>query len=127
MSADSDKTPVVTYSLTDFCTYARRLDTEETQDEYLQFVLTGETTNIENGFHQAIIDPALNWVEEDHPLDVTRDYDTLLGICANIPVQTPITVYPVANSAKTLTSSIHISCEVPTDEGVSPTALHLIL
>jgi hypothetical protein len=117
MSLYSDHPPV-TYSLSDFCAHARMLDTEETQDEYLQFVLTGEALD-EAGFHQAIVDPAINWVED--PLNVTRDYDTLLGICVDIPVQSPITVYPVANSAKTLTSSIHISYEVSTDEGVSPT------
>ena len=125
MSMYSDHPPV-TYGLSDFCAHSRMLDTEETQDEFLQFVLTGEALD-ENGYHQAIINPTLNWVEEGHPLNVTRDYDTLLGICANIPVHSPITVYPVANTAKTLTSSIHISYEVPADGGVRPTVSPLIL
>lgn len=104
--------PGKAYSPKAFNAEASRLDIEFDRDElpnckeeFIDFVLTGRS-NLGN--HQAVIDVTLD-AEVREILFVTRDYDSLLGICSEIRVQRTINVFPVSNPNFALTKSIHLS------------------
>lgn len=105
-------------SLLEFCQRAKEL-LSINQPDFVRFVLTGRDTD----GTQACIDPILNRVPQDHPLEIIRDYDSLLGISKTIRVQASITVYPVAKREDTLSKNIHIRYQF----SKSSVSLHLCL
>lgn len=94
----------ISLSLLEFCQQAKMLlDADQTAD-FVRFVITGKDVN----GSQACIDPVINRVTQDHPLEILRDYDSLLGISKTIQVKSDITVYPVAKQEDTLTKNVHL-------------------
>lgn len=104
----------ISMTLCQFCRRAKDL-LSLSQTSFVRFVLTGEDTD----GSQACIDPVFNHVTPNHQLHINRDYDSLLGFCSDILVDTNITVYPVLKLDDTLSRNIHISYEF-TVANVSP-------
>jgi hypothetical protein len=94
------------------------------EEEFIQFALCGiggssDGTTVEEGY-QAMIDPIRNMLEDNHDLEVYRDYDSVLGLDFEIAVVgTPVTIFPVAMDSATLTTSVHISYDLESASGVS--------
>lgn len=111
--------PVVTHTLRQFSDRAYGLhEDEDTDDKFIQFVLTGEYIDEDGHSKQAFVDPIQNVIEDDHPLNISRDYDSLLGIAEKIMVNGPISVYAVPHNTFSLKTSIHLKRTVYYD-GVS--------
>ncbi|KIK51762.1 hypothetical protein GYMLUDRAFT_64661 [Collybiopsis luxurians FD-317 M1] len=100
--------PLQTYSLEDYIRTAKSLERRDTI-LFLQFVLTGKNFRDQC---QAFLDPMLNRVDEELPLTVARDFDSLIGIADRILVDSAISVYPAPNPAEVLSSSIHLKYRV---------------
>lgn len=77
-------------------------------EHLINFVLTGRN-DADN--HQAIIDVTLDAEVQDR-LYLTRDYDSLIGICEEIRVQRAVNIFPVSNPRHSLTTSIHLTHKV---------------
>lgn len=101
--------PTVSHTLRQFCNRANHLYNEHATDEpYIRFVLTGEYLDDGGTPKQAFVDPVQNLVEPYHPLSVSRDYDSLLGVAEKILVDGPITVFAVPHSTFALRTSLHM-------------------
>jgi hypothetical protein len=80
----------------------------ETADPFVRFSLTGEFKDNNGVTKQAFVDAIQNIVEDDHPLKISRDYDSLLGIAPKIMVDSPISVFAVPHHTFALKTSIHL-------------------
>lgn len=110
---------VISHTLRQFSDRAYDLhENDETDDNFIRFVLTGEYVDDDGRSNQAFVDPIQNGIEEDHSLLISRDYDTLLGIADKIMVNAPISVYAVPHDTFALKTSIHLMHPV-TYQGVS--------
>lgn len=105
--------PAKAYSIKAFNAEASRLniiqDTTESEDglpNFIDFILTGRNNP---GNHQAAIDVNLNNAQVRESLFITRDYDSLLGICPEIRVKNSVNIFPVSNPNFALTTSIHLT------------------
>lgn len=116
--------PSVSFSLRQFSEYAFELFKDEpVADPYVRFVLTGEYTDADDGqTKQVFVDPIQNVVNADHPLSISRDYDSVLGISHKIMVKAPITVFSTPHPSYALKSSIHIKHPIMYND-VSPCCL----
>ena len=99
----------ISMSLRQFCRRAKYLLSLD-QTGFVNFVLTGQDTD----GSQACIDPVFNRVTEDYRLHINRDYDSLLGICDDILINTNLTVYPVSKLNDTLSQNIHLRYDFTT-------------
>lgn len=97
--------PTKSYSLWAFIRAAQALDSDE-HNYYEHFILTGENV-MENC--QAFIDPTQSRVDDEIPLSLSRDYDSLIGIADRILTTRSISVYPASNPAEVLSTSIHLT------------------
>lgn len=110
MSLEFENYPHEAYSLDAFSVACNRLLADEnTVGDFVRFALTGGYRG-QGGVdsHQAVMDPIQNALDNDHLVDVTRDYDSLLGLSSQIAFNKPITVYPAAKFEDTLSKNIHI-------------------
>ena len=118
-----DTFPLQSMSLADSNQLCKRLNDNLQEEELIHFALSGIfKPNNEDGeiqCYQAVIDPIRNEVDQDHPLEIMRDYDSVLGLDFEILVQGPLSVYPVPADSTTLTTSVHIDYEFGSDDGVS--------
>jgi len=89
-------------SLADFYNRAKDLY-KDNQAAFVKFVLSG----FDDG-ERVFVDTLHNCLPVDEPIQVTRDYDSLLAISDRIEVENYITVYPVAKKEDTLTANIHL-------------------
>jgi hypothetical protein len=103
MSSLYSSLPTKSYSLHEFVAYASALK-DGNADAFRRFILTGEVEND----HQAVLDPIRNVLEDDHPIALARDYDSMITFQSNIVVDCPISVYPVPNPAEVLSTSVHL-------------------
>lgn len=103
-----------TVSLAQFSAIARDFLDEGNQTAFVRFVLTGIWG--EDGT-QAIVDPIRNTLPHNQPVTVTRDYDSLLALVPDLPLECTIYVYPVARNEDHLRSNIHLTHPI-TREGV---------
>jgi hypothetical protein len=92
------------YSLAEFCETARLLLDSEDPASFVRFVLCGRYQN-----HQVIVDPFQNSLNEQYGFQGLRDYDSLLGICKDIPVRAPLTLFPLARREDTLNTNVHLN------------------
>ncbi|KIM35225.1 hypothetical protein M413DRAFT_14650 [Hebeloma cylindrosporum] len=90
-------------SVADFCRRAQELRDED-DAKFVKFVLTGK-----DGQGQAVVDPILDRVKPTEEMQLTRDYDSLLGMCPDIKVHGSLTVYPLAKRDDTLTRNTHFT------------------
>jgi len=100
--SDDESTQTTSLSLTDFYRRAKVLYNED-QAAFIKFVLSG----FDNG-KRFYVDPLHHTLDEDEPIQVTRDYDSLLAISEQIEVENYITVYPIAKKEDTLTANVHL-------------------
>jgi hypothetical protein len=97
-----DESMQTSLSLTQFYRRAKALY-EEDQAAFVRFVLSG----FDNG-ERFYVDAIRHALPEDEPIQLTRDYDSLLAISDEIEVENYITVYPVARKEDTLTANVHL-------------------
>jgi hypothetical protein len=108
--------PLRTYSFRDYIRTAKDLLPSNEDDDsinFQQFILTGE--NIRDNC-QAFVDPTQNAIYDSEPLNLARDYDSLIGVTENIVTQGSICVYPAPNPAEVLRKSIHMAYPVSDGE-----------
>lgn len=98
---------IISLSVAQFVSLAKELIESDNIDELSSFVLNGIHGDI-----QYLVDPIKNALHRGHPLEATRDYDSVLGIDDNICVNCELTVYPVAKFVDTLTRNIHIGVDI---------------
>jgi hypothetical protein len=100
--------PTVSYTLQQFSDTASRVLNINPDDDaaFIRFVLCGEYEN--QGMKQVFIDPMQNLVDPGHPLTISRDYDSVLGIADDILIDGPISVFAVPHESYALKTSIHI-------------------
>lgn len=111
--------PVVSHSLREFADRAYGFhENDETDDNFLRFVLMGEYIDDEGHPQQAFVDPIQNVIDDNHFLMISRDYDSLLGIADKVMVHCPISVFVVPHDTFALKTSIHLQHPV-TYHGVS--------
>lgn len=111
-----------TVSLAQFSAIARNFLDENNQTAFARFVLTGIWGEDRT---QAIVDPIRNTLPDRHPVTITRDYDSLLALVPDLPLQCTMYVYPVARNEDHLRSNIHLTHSV-TGEGVSYHSAHAV-
>jgi len=85
-----------------FCQRAKAL-LEVDQASFVRFCLTGIHDN-----EQATIDAISNAIDEEEPISVRRDYDSVLGIDRSILPRAALTMYPVSRKEDTLAANIHL-------------------
>lgn len=100
---DARNLPHLPMSVADFCRRAQELRDED-DAKFVKFVLTGK-----DGQGQAVVDPILDRVKPTEEMQLTRDYDSLLGMCPDIKVHGSLTVYPLAKREDTLTRNTHFT------------------
>ncbi len=110
-----------TYSLSEFNERAADLlMTQGDPDSFLHFALTGEGTK-DGVTTQAFIDSVRGPVDPNHRLNVSRDYDSLIGISDGFLVDDAIDSWAVPHPTFALKRSIHITHRI-NYEGVSSNA-----
>jgi hypothetical protein len=119
MSHDPDHVlPPENYNLSEFIQEFTRLnDTGDTLDTTIRstdFALTGRHPDRRT---QAVINPLINRMPIHASPTIRRDYDSLIGFTDDIPIVSPLNVYPVARIEDTLTSNIHIKVPFPVFDG----------
>ena len=97
-----DESMTTSFSLADFYRRAKVLFKED-QAAFVKFVLSGF-----DGDERFYVDALRHSLPDDEPIQVTRDYDSLLAISDQIEVENYITVYPVAKKEDTLTANVHL-------------------
>jgi len=100
--SDDDEDVQTSLSLSDFYNQAKDLYKAD-QAAFVKFVLSGL-----DGDERVFVDALHNSLPVDEPIQVTRDYDSLLAISDRIEVENYITVYPVAKKEDTLTANVHL-------------------
>ena len=100
-----DESMATSLSLTQFYRRAKALYRED-QAAFVKFVLS----RFDHGerFFVDFVDALRHSLPEDEPIQVTRDYDSLLAISEQIEVDNYITVYPIAKKEDTLTANVHL-------------------
>jgi hypothetical protein len=119
MSALYNINDTVSHSLAEFTTRARDLMQDgPTDDPFIRFVLTGEFIDEDGIARQAFVN-SIQTAALGCRLNITRDYDSLLGIADKILIDAPINVYAVPHPTHALTTSIHLKRSI-SYRGVSP-------
>ncbi|KXN81814.1 hypothetical protein AN958_03744 [Leucoagaricus sp. SymC.cos] len=99
------------FTLHDFCTHATQFYSRQRYREFLRLVLTGEysyETDVDSDeTHQVFLDPLQNIKGDINDLNISRDYDSAIGIAGKILVDAPITIYTVPHPTFALSSSVH--------------------
>ncbi|KAF8155454.1 hypothetical protein B0H34DRAFT_675652 [Crassisporium funariophilum] len=91
-------------SVANFCQHAQELQEEDNHAQFVKFVLTGK-----DGQGQAEVDPILDIVKDTEAMQLTRDYDSILGMCPDIKVLGLLTVCPLAKRDDTLMRNTHFT------------------
>lgn len=101
--------PIVPHSLREFADRAYGYnENDQTDDNFIRFVLTGEYVDGDGSTKQAFVDSIQNVVEDDHSILISRYYDCLLGIADKVMVHCPISVHVVPHDNFALKTSIHL-------------------
>ena len=100
--------PISSFSLDEFTSIANNLHSSEEYDAFITFVLTGEFQDRNGVMGQAFIDSFRGPIDVNHPLNVSRDYDSAIGISEDILIDGPISVYAVPHPTYALKKSVHM-------------------
>ncbi|KAF8871325.1 hypothetical protein BD779DRAFT_1680483 [Infundibulicybe gibba] len=76
------------------------------QKLFMRFILTGQ--HLLNS--QVAVDPSHNLVNEQHPISLLRDYNTVIGFTKDIIVQGPFTILSTPQTHNFLSTNIHLVC-----------------
>jgi len=109
-----DLLPFRGYSVGEFIRTAAAIREDDANPNHLsdfdRFVLTGRH---EAERHQVTLHPVRDRLPYDLPVQLTRDYDSLIGISDHIRLSgTPLFVSPVARDDQTLTSNVHLNMRI---------------
>ena len=113
--------PIMSLSLQEFNELARNLLVHSMEDggdplhhRFTNFVLAGRYVTAAGIEHRVHIDPTKNVVptEQIDDLVVTRDYDSLIGICQELPFRCALSMFPISNFRDALRISNHIKWRV---------------
>jgi hypothetical protein len=107
-------TNIESYNLDQFSRKAFELYSKEDHGDFIRFVVNGKV-----GDNQVVIDPIQHTLPVDQVISQLRDYDSVIGLSANVEVKRSIYIYPVANPRDTLTESLHLQYEIPNGHNVS--------
>ncbi|KAF9441121.1 hypothetical protein P691DRAFT_607543, partial [Macrolepiota fuliginosa MF-IS2] len=133
--------PTVSFTLSEFTARASAYCNAGDQDSFIRFVLNGEYVDVDassesdsesdsnsggSPLRQAFLDPIQNIVASDHPLTVSHDYDSAIGISDDILVDGPITIHTIPHSSHDLTSSIHMKYPITCGDTVTRVDYHRI-
>lgn len=112
--------PTVSHTLREFNDRVNHIREDEGSSSFIRTVLTGEYID-ENDARprQIFIDTIQNMVKDNHPLRLSRDYDSLNGVADNIMVDGSINVFSVPHTTFALKKSIHFQHPIVYN-GVSP-------
>ncbi|KAG6898534.1 hypothetical protein C0993_006176 [Termitomyces sp. T159_Od127] len=113
-------------SLRRFNRLTRAIWATRDSDAFIRFVLSGEFVDEDGEVRQAFLDPLQNLVQPVYPLQVTRDYDSLLGIATKIMVQDNISVFAVPHPTFALKASVHVTVPVVYQDTATFVELHRI-
>lgn len=98
----------VSHDLGEFIRRAKEMHNVERTSDYITFALTGEY-EVDGRPKQAVINVTDNRVDHNQLLDISRDYDSAIGVADKILVDAPITVWAVPHPTFALKSSIHLT------------------
>lgn len=76
---------------------------------FISHALCGQGDSLDRGRYQVTIDPILNRLDEDHPISILRDYDSLIGVSPHIRVKGALRIYAIAKHEDALQNNIHLS------------------
>ncbi|TFK32541.1 hypothetical protein BDQ12DRAFT_772989 [Crucibulum laeve] len=113
MPYKDDDLPPKTYTLREFNRAAGRSLLRD-QREFAAFTLTGRADD-----HQVVLDPLQNSILQREPVEVRRDFDSLIGISTRIILTCDIIIYPVSSNREVLTESVHFTIATMVED-VSP-------
>jgi len=100
---------VLAQSLSQFNSTCNHYLTEEDFPSFVTHALCGQGEDAEYGQYQVALDPILNRLDENHPISVLRDYDSLIGVSPHIRVNGPLWVYAISKHEDSLQNNIHLS------------------
>lgn len=108
MTSTYDDVPLISFSLEEFTLAANELYASEEYGDFIRLVLFGEFVDANGNRKRVFVDPLRGAADEHHPLTISRDYDTAIGISQDILVDGPISVFAVPHPTLALKSSIHM-------------------
>jgi hypothetical protein len=105
-----EQLPTVTWSIQQFSEHARAvLQNSDDVPDFVNFVLSGRTTAEQGGEIRVNIDIFQDCIlPNDLPIELTRDFDSLIGITTNLPFQRSLALYPAAPFRDTMVKSNHL-------------------
>ncbi|KAK7458684.1 hypothetical protein VKT23_009683 [Stygiomarasmius scandens] len=111
--------PTVNYTLREFILKAKELD-QEGGAEFFEFLLSGiAPARHGQPSHQVVLDVMPNALTEDHFINVSRDYDSFIGIHDDLLLRgQSLSIYPVPDPKKVLSHTMHIYRYVEGDESL---------
>ena len=86
---------------------------------YMKYVITGQDEVNDTTARIQVLRDALpgSWIDDN--VEITRDFDSLIGWSEDLPYEIPLDVFPVPNFRNTLTKSIHLKHPVVRNDRVS--------
>lgn len=103
LQALEDSEGIDTLSLAAYVRRAKDLLEADCNPDFCKFVLNGL-----DGGRQCRLDRIQNTMDHGHSVNVTHDYDSLLGLSTNLPLDTAVTISPICKIEDTLQKNIHI-------------------
>ncbi|KIP01233.1 hypothetical protein PHLGIDRAFT_80839 [Phlebiopsis gigantea 11061_1 CR5-6] len=132
--------PSLTLSIKEFNDIAYKLldhsysnDVDPMNHTFVNFMLSGRYKDPDNGAEKRVrIDPCKGLASTStiEDIEITRDYDSIIGISNNFPFSVPIAIYPIASFSLSLKKSNHLYKTIVTPVSGSDVgrrvSLHLI-
>lgn len=112
MPPNQPSLPEKTYSLRKFIHQAKAFEDDDDDLAFLEFMFTGKNLT---GKCQAFVDPSSQFLKDDTPIQVARDFDSLIGISKDLLVDSAVSVYPAPNPREALSTSIHVKYAIRND------------
>ncbi|KAK7434926.1 hypothetical protein VKT23_019929 [Stygiomarasmius scandens] len=101
--------PEQRYTFSEYVLKAHELNKQQNPD-FFDLLLSGE---VPGERHQVVIDATANYLADDYPIGVSRDYDSVIGICRSIMVKDDLSLYPVSGFYDYLKKSVHLMWGIP--------------
>ena len=105
---DDDEIPLHNSSIKEFCDRALQLHHKGDHGAFVQFVLNGKDYQDDHPV-QIVVDPFQDTVSPREGLQISRDFDSVLGLGTTICVDHDLTVFPVSKHEDTLSKNIHLT------------------
>ena len=75
---------------------------------YMKYVITGQDEVNDTTARIQVLRDALpgSWIDDN--VEITRDFDSLIGFSTTLPLRCPLSIYPVVPFKDTLTKAVHV-------------------